>query len=539
MPALVESHAARRTRRREVEHPRPVVIRGGRSAPPQPRGEAAPSGWLVIATAAAVLLAVALAVAYSFTRSPWWDEGLYADVARQFAVKGELHSSVMPSEATFGLGGPTLPRMNERAYWTTPLYPVALGLWFRAFGFGLLQMRLLSVLLSAGMVAAWGGTVGALTRSRSTALVAVGLIALDSHVLWSASIGRVEALSSGLAACAIFAYVRWRETRLLAAVAVASALLGGAVLAHPLAVVEAAALLAVALLLDRRRIRLRHVIVSVAVGAVVLLPWVLYVLQDLPTFRAQWGANAHTRTGGLSHPLTQLWTELRDRYLYHHWTVAHGVTRARVVGLVALGALGAYAGLVPAVRRCKGVGALALMAVVSWAALAVLDGSRYIQYYTHVFPIYLALASVPVVALLRRGRGGRVAAAAVVFGLVAPGIGGLLHRSLQQPYRNDYQPVLAAVRAHQRPGTVVVGGSELGFGLGFDGAFVDDMQLRQRADIYVQGELYLTDQPGAWQPRVRAELARDFDTVYQNARFKVFVRRPGAHSPVPALAARE
>jgi 4-amino-4-deoxy-L-arabinose transferase-like glycosyltransferase len=472
-----------------------------------------------------VLLAVAVAVAYSFTRSPWWDEGLYADVARQFALKGELHSSVMPPDATFGLGAATLPRMNERLYWTTPLYPVTLGLWFRAFGFGLLQMRLLSVLLSVGMVAAWGGTVAALTRSRTTALVAVGLIAVDSHVLWSASIGRVEALSSGLAACAIFAYVRWRETRLLAGVAVASALLGGAVLAHPMAVVEAAALLALALLLDWRRLRVQHVVVSVSVGALVLLPWVLYVLQDLPTFRAQWGANAHTRTGGLSHPLTQLWTELRDRYLYHHWTVAHGITRFRVLGLVALGASFAYATVVTDVRRQRGIGALALMAVVSWAALGVLDGSRYIQYYTHVFPIYLALASVPLVALLRQGRAGRLVAAGLLFGLGAPGVGGLLHRSLQDPYRSEYLPMLAAVRAHQTPGAVVVGGSELGFALGFDGAFVDDMELRRHADIYVQGELYLTDQAGGWQPRVRAELARDFDTVFQSARFKVFVRR--------------
>lgn len=481
---------------------------------------------LGIATGAALVLAFALAVAYSITRSPWWDEGLYADTAQRFARHGTLGNALMGPNGTFG--GAPLPRMDERTYWTTPLYPVVLGAWFRALGAGLLQMRALSVVLTAVLVWAWGGIVRALTGSRAAALVAMALIALDSHVLWSASMGRTEALSSGLGAVAVLAYLRWREQRLTRAVGIASALLAAGALAHPLAAVEGAGLAALALVLDRRRLRPHHVAVALGVGLAVVAPWLAYVLQDVDVFRGQWAANMAGRDGGLAHPLRSLATDLRDRYLHHHFTAVRGITRARVLGLVALaGCFGVALG-VPWVRRRRGLAPLAAFALASWAALAVLDGSRYVQYFSHVFPAYLAVAGVAVAALLAHSTPARVAGLGLAAGLVGPGVGGIVHRAAQNPYATEYLPVIDAVRKHRTPGGVVIGGSELGFVLGFDRTVVDDMKMRRRADVYVQNELYLTDANGKWQRQLRAELARDFVPVLKNSRYKVFVRRPAA-----------
>ncbi len=472
----------------------------------------------------ALALYLGLTLAYAATRAPWWDEGLYADPARNLALHGELRSSVMAPDGTFGTGA-TLPRTNERTYWTTPLYPVVLAGWFEAVGVGLLQMRVLSVLLVAGMLGCWWYVVRTWTGSREVAAMAFALMALDSHLLWSASIGRVEALACFLAAAGIAAYVRLRETHLVRAVAAAAGLFAAAALAHPLAAIEGLAFTAVALALDWRRIRPRHVLVVLLVGAAVLAPWVAYVLEDTATFTAQWQANTRGRTGGIVDPLGRLLGDFGRRYLHHHLTALHGVTRLRVVELVALVAALGVAVASPAVRRHRGFRPLALFALVSWAALATLDGTGWVQYFAHVYPAYLALASLAVVALLRGGGVRRAAGLAIAVGLVLPGVGGLLQRVARDPYRNEYLPAVAAVRPYHAAGATIVGGSEFAFALGFDGQLVDDMELRRPADVYIQGELYLTDNPGAWQRRVRATLADEYVRVYRNDRIKVFVRR--------------
>ena len=494
--------------------PAPIAERAG--------GRRAPSARLLSGLALALYLALSLA--YAATRAPWWDEGLYADPARNLALHGELRSTVMAPDGTFGTG-PTLPRMDERTYWTTPLYPVVLAGWFKAFGVGLLQMRVLSVLLTAGLLGCWWYVVRAWTGSSAVAALALGLMALDSHVLWMASIGRVEALACLLAVGAVAAYVRLRAEHFTRAVAAATGLFAAAALAHPLAAVEGLAFTAVALMLDWRRVRPRHVAVVLLVGAAVFAPWIAYVLQDTATFAGQWEANSRGRTGGLTNPLGRLAHDFQNRYLHHHLTALHGVTRLRIVELAALVAALAVAVGSPSVRRHPGFRLLAVFALVSWAALATLDGAGYVQYFAHVYPAYLALASLAVIALLRRGGMQRALGAALAVALVLPGVGGLLQRVAKNPYRTEYLTAVAAVRPYQAAGASIVAGSEFAFALGFDGQLVDDMELRTPADVYVQGEMYLTDNSGPWQRRVRATLARDYVRIFRNDRIKVFVRR--------------
>ncbi len=472
----------------------------------------------------AVLASLVLSVAFSWARAPWWDEGLYADVARQVAENGQLRSTLMGPTGTFG--AEPLPHVDARTYWTMPLYPLVIGAVFKAVGVGVLQMRLLSVAWTLVLIAAWAYIAGKLTASRSVGLFALGLIALDSHVLFSASTGRVDPMCVALAALGIAGYLHWRETHLTRAVAAAAALFGAAVLTHQLAVVEGAGFALAVVVLDWRRLRPRHVLAGAAAAGAVLAPWLAYVLEDVATFRAQWGANAGPRTAGLHHPLTALATDLSERYLRYHFTGLQGISRARVLELVALVCCFAIVVAVPAVRRRRGVAVLAVLAVAGWATLAILDGMRWTQYFLHVYPAYLALASVALYTQFGRSRRAALGAAALTTALVMPGVAGVLHRVAQNRYRTDYNRMIAAVKRYNAPGGLVAGGSELAFGLGFDAPLVDDMELRVPARVYVQNEFYHTnDGNSPWQLRVRGELARHYTRVYASPHYQVFVRR--------------
>jgi hypothetical protein len=136
----------------------------------------------------------------------------------------------------------------------------------------------------------------------------------------------------------------------------------------------------------------------------------------------------------------------------------------------------------------------------------------------------VALASLPIIALLRRGRPATVLAAILGVALVAPGVAGLLHRIGQNPYRNDYRPVIDIVRQYWKPGGIILAGSEFAFDLGFEGALVDDMEMRRDAQIYIANNLWRTHLNGPWQPAVRERLRREYREVYTNPRFRVYVR---------------
>src|SRR6266567_2382927 len=85
----------------------------------------ASSGARLVASGA-LLVFVALSVGHSLTRSPWYDEGQLADVAVNFRNHGQLGSSVLDR-----FGYLDWPQLDRYTYWYLPLYPIAVGIWFR------------------------------------------------------------------------------------------------------------------------------------------------------------------------------------------------------------------------------------------------------------------------------------------------------------------------------------------------------------------------------------------------------------------------
>jgi hypothetical protein len=329
-------------------------------------------------------------------------------------------------------------------------------------------------------------------------------------------------MAAGLGGLAIAAYLWLRPERFTAAIGVSSALLALGGLAHPNAAIQAIVLGVLILISDRHRLRWFHFVLAGAVGAALLSPWLWYLMQNAEVAKTQWATNTSRRTGGVSNPLMQLATDLWRRYWYHHTAYPKGIERLQVMPVVAL--LVCFALPLFNKHLRGGRNLLLIFAAVAFVALALLDGSRMIQYYVHVFPVYLAAAAVILTRLWQRGPVSQLATAVLVTALILPGFGFAV-RVWQNPYTNQYLQAVNTIKTLQRPGDVVVGGSELGFALGFDAPFIDDQEKRvPNAAIFVDSDIYLTNMRGPWQDRLRNELARDYQRVYNTPRFRIYLR---------------
>jgi uncharacterized membrane protein len=98
-----------------------------------------------------LLVFVAIAVLCAHTNLPWSDEAWFASPALNLIARGNFGTSVLDPTASFRTNN--LTGIHEHTYWIVPLFPLAEAAWFRALGFGLMQVRYLSILW--GMVALW------------------------------------------------------------------------------------------------------------------------------------------------------------------------------------------------------------------------------------------------------------------------------------------------------------------------------------------------------------------------------------------------
>ena len=98
-----------------------------------------------------LLVFIVIAVLCSRTNLPWSDEVWFASPAVNLIDKGNFGTSVLDPTASFrtnNLGG-----IRKHTYWIMPLFPLAEAAWSRVAGFGLMQVRYLSILW--GLVALW------------------------------------------------------------------------------------------------------------------------------------------------------------------------------------------------------------------------------------------------------------------------------------------------------------------------------------------------------------------------------------------------
>ena len=491
---------------------------------------------LAALVAAAVAVYLALAFGSAMTKSPEIDEGFFANPAFNLATKGQMGTTVLETE------GSALRGIREHTYWVLPLHLVLQAGWYKVFGFGLLQLRAVSIMWGLVAVAAWYLIMWRLSGSRGLGLLTAALLALDYTFIAVGSLGRMDMMCAALGFAGLAAYLALRERHLGAAVLASHALVVLSGLTHPNGILHLAGLVLVTLYFDRRRLRAAHFGLAALPYLLGAAGWGLYILQDPTAFVEQFSMNSRDggRLVGLKAPWVGLANEFVKRYPHAYGLLANsaghtGPTYLKALLLIPYAAAVVWAVASRDVRRHEGYRVLLLVGGVYFLILALIDGQKETPYLIHLIPFYVALLAL----LLRRcwdaGWLPRAVPALCVAGFLAMQIGGMALRIKQRTYQKLYQPTIAFLEEHSDGATEITGSSALGFGLNFRETLTDDIRLgyasgRRPRFIVITSE-YEASYEGnlGKQPEVArhiaALLSEEYEPVYQNVGFKVYERR--------------
>ncbi len=469
-------------------------------------------------------------------RAPWWDEGLFSDVALRFKTLGHLGSSVLATA-----GYVTLPGVHQYTYWQMPLYLVTLGAWLKLLPFNIEDVRLFSVFWGLVYISAWLVFVRYLSGSRQLALLTAAVVALDYSLINAASDGRMDMMCAALgqAALACYAWLRGRDTTL--ALKVAAWFGAAALFCHPMGAVMNL-FLAIVVLRDWQTLRWPSCLL--AAGPYVLggALCAIYDLQAPNIYRVQSIANSSYRISTRYQILHHLMFDFTQRYLYPYSIFEHGLNRLKIFCLL-FGLAGLTALLVS--RRLRGLTisrVLLTLSLVSYVSLAALDNQTLPVYLIYSLPYVTACGAVWLF-YAKSGGWQRKAGYALLAAYFVATLGAFSEKILKNDNRRLYEPAIAAIEASRAHGGLVMGGSELGFALGFDQSkLVDDRYLgyfsAKEPEVYVANYYYGEFAPAhlhrAWEWS-RKELAEHYHVVYKNSAYEVYRRNHDAGTTLSAI----
>lgn len=461
-------------------------------------------GYLVLCSAALVLYA-ALATGLSLTRVPICDEGWYASPALSLITTGDMGSPIIEGAGTY------LKGIAHYTYWEMPLHMVAAAPWYRLFGTSLFSTRMLSVMAGLAALLCWFYIVRTITGDRSIALIALLLMAVDSNILILASTGRSDMLSAALGAGALAAYLFLREDHLHWALFCGHACAVASGLTHPQGgLIAVPSLILLQLYYDRYRLRWQQLVPIALPYLIGAAGWSAYILQSPESFWAQFSGNSAGRLWPLKAPLLALRREITDRFLpaYGIMPEAHRVGKLRIVVLIVYAAAVVSLGWPRAVRRMPGARIIGGLIAIVLLVLVFLEGAKQPWYLIHLAWLLPAAAAASYEWHAQWRAAWRVAGLAVLAAVMLLQAGYATALIAQDRYASVYRPVIAVLQQDLRPGQLVMGSAELGFGLGFNHV-LDDANLGyysgKRADFIVIDTNYRAH---------LAELARTHPTLY-------------------------
>jgi hypothetical protein len=258
-----------------------------------------------------------MALAVSWNRPPSFDEGWFASPPYNLIHHGFMGTTTIDPRGLFLRS--ELTHINQRTYWVLPLNLVTQAALYSVAGFGLFQMRLLSMAWCLlGIVSIYFWTLR-LTGDRLAALLAGLFVAQDNVVLARSVDSRMDWMCLGLGLIAQAAYLYWREKNLSKAVLVSNIAMCLSGLTHPNAIIMFLCLMATILVLDFKRLRPVHLLWFAAPYAVGAVLFGAYALQDMEGFRAQLLGNlASDRVSYVRHPSIAIQEEIQ-RYKRIYW----------------------------------------------------------------------------------------------------------------------------------------------------------------------------------------------------------------------------
>ena len=483
-----------------------------------------PGRWRWI-LASAVLLFLALSIGNSLTRAPWWDEGLFTDVALTFKNTGHLGSSVLAAT-----GYTLLPRVDQYTYWQFPVYLIGLGYWLKAVPWGVEAVRSFATVFGAAYLFCWFVLAKSLSRSVSLACFVVAVVALDYSLIGAASDGRMDMMCAALGQAALAIYLYLRKPEWTLAIALAGWFGAAALFCHPMGLVVNAEL-ALLLLMDRSRLKWRGLLAAGIPYLIAGAAWALYAMQAPLVFQAQMAAASGYRVSGLLAVLRNVMDDVGIRYLNFYFASLPGIAKLKVFCLVF--ALAGFLGLL-CTRRLRSQElprTLLSMSVVAYIGVAILDNQKFPIYFVYVMPLLSACAAVWTYECWRHSGLWRTVSAALLACSVAATISGYIYKIRRDDFGSLYLPAMHAVRQSMQTGGAVMGGSELGFALGFKRPLIDDRYLgffsKIQPQVYVSsyyyGEMWGAHLHQAWVWS-QILLAQHYHLVFRNSAYRVYVR---------------
>lgn len=492
--------------------------------------------------AAAVLVLYLLFTAgTALTKRPWSDEGWFASPAYNLAYNGYMGTSILESVEPRG----QQKGIDKYTYWVMPLDIVAQAAWYRILGFGLFQMRMLSAFWGLVAICAWWVIVYTLSRNRNVALLTSSIIALDYAFITGASFGRMDMMCAALGFAAFAAYVALREKNLTVAILVSQTLVVASGLTHPYGILGLAGLIFLTLYFDRKNVRLRHVAIALIPYVVGAVSWGLYILQDPSLFASQFvgnataGSNRVGRLDGLTNPLSAVYREITLRYMVAFGLGGHSAGTSSLVSLKIFILLTYVAGIFGAlftrsIRTHRGFRALLYITGIYFLILTIVDGQKLSWYLVHTIPLFAALLAIFLHWLWINIPSLRWPIVAVMAGFLMLQAGGVALRVRQRSYQKSYMPAINFLKANANPSSMIMGSTELAFGLGFNSNLVDDIRLGyytgKKPDFIVVDEIYQDAFKGVETQNLEVyqhvldTLAKEYHPVYDHAYYKIYAR---------------
>jgi 4-amino-4-deoxy-L-arabinose transferase-like glycosyltransferase len=466
-----------------------------------------------------ILIYLALAAARSWADRPGCDEGWFASPAYNLINHGTMNTTVFETEGTPFKG------LTRYTYWIMPIYPIALAIWFKIWGFGLYTMRVPSILFGCGVVYAWYWIIVKLLRNRAAAIVTAGLLACDFVVVRSGAFGRPDMLCALFGFGGIAAYLILRERSMTSAAVASHALVAGSIFTHPNGVMHFLALMFLMFYLDWKHVRFSHLLLGAVPYLIIGTCWGVYISRAPDLFVSQFGANASGRASGVRDPLLALRREIHVKYLSAATTLGAALPRIALMVFYAIAVIGCLA--VRALRQDVGVKALLVITGIYFTYGVLFDGLKPFVYLLHIVPYYIALFGVLVTWLWSTRKLPRAVPAAIVAALVLVQISGTAYTVLRNSYHNDFLPAANFLRQNMTAGQWAIGTAEFAFPLGFDGAVLDDPRIgvvsTKRADFAIVDTRYEDYLNG--DPEARDVLNRNYSPVYKHGSFSIYARR--------------
>ena len=412
----------------------------------------------------------------AISKEPFIDEGWFASPAYNLAFHGFMGTTVLDPRGSWLSAD--LKGIHEYTYWVMPLYLVAQAGWYRLFGFGLVQMRLLSTFWGAVALASLYFVVECLTENSWAASLAVLLSAFDFTFLWSAADGRMDMMCTGLGLSGLAAYLLLRDRNLWYSLLAGNFLVAASVFTHPNGVIWALCLATLVFSFDRKRLRIAD-LCSILPYAVFAAGWGMYIAKRPDYFIAQFTANSNlpmgTRGSGFLHPDRAAIGEFRRYWAnFGHssaWAWPAWRPAILIPALYAVVSLAAY--LHYRKTRDKALGFVLQFLVLCVFMMTFADPLKAEQYLGMAMPLYAAVAAVWVCRNIHQRNkflmGCGLLGAILVLQAVT-----LAEMLRVAPLRDDYRPVVAFLKT--LPSAEVNGDAVLGFELGYD-RLVDDLRV--------------------------------------------------------------